>query len=71
MTKSETPEEIISIIGSSYFTPIVELVDHWVASCPTVRRDSVGTQYYAGGYAVSVIILLVAVLESFVARDRH
>lgn len=71
MTNSETPEEIISIIGSSYFTPITELVDHWVASCSIMRRDSVGTQFYASGYAVAVIILLVAALESFVARDRH
>jgi hypothetical protein len=70
MTKSETHQEIISIIGSQYFTPIAELVDRWVA-CPTVRRDSVGTQFYAGGYAVAVIVLLVAALESFVARDRH
>jgi hypothetical protein len=71
MTKYETPKEIISIIGSSYFKPIAELVDHWVASGPTVRRDSVGTQFYADGYAVAVIVLLVAALESFVARDRH
>lgn len=71
MTKYETPKEIISIIGSSYFTPIAELVDHWVASGPTVRRDSVGTQFYADGHAVAIIVLLVAALESFVARDRH
>lgn len=71
MTKYETPKEIISIIGSSCFTPIAELVDHWVASGPTVRRDSVGTQFYADGYAVAIIVLLVAALESFVARDRH
>lgn len=71
MTESESHQEIISIIGSQYFTPIAELVDRWVASCPTERRDSVGTQFYAGGYAVAVIVLLVAALESFVARDRH
>jgi hypothetical protein len=46
------------------------VVDHWVAH-PTMRRDSVGTQFNAGGYAVAVILLLVAALESFVARDRH
>ena len=70
MTKSGPYQEIISIIGSQYFTPIAKLVDHWVAH-PTMRRDSVGTQFYAGGYAVAVILLLVAALESFVARDRH
>ena len=70
MTKSGPYQEIISIIGSQYFTPIAELVDHWVAH-HTMRRDSVGTQFYAGGYAVAVILLLVAALESFVARDRH
>ena len=70
MTKVEPYQEIISIIGSKYFTPIADLVDHWVVH-PTMRRDSVGTQFYAGGYAVSIILLLVAALESFVARDRH
>ncbi len=70
MTKSERLEEIISIIGSQYYTPIAELIDHWVAR-PSVRRDSVGSQFYSGGYAVAVTVLLVAALESFVARDRH
>ena len=70
MMKSGPDQEIISIIGAQYFTPIAELVDHWVTH-PTMRRDSVGTQFYAGGYAVAVILLLVAALESFVARDRH
>ena len=70
MMKLRSYQEIISIIGSQYFTPIAEIVDHWVAH-PTIRRDSVGTQFYAGGYAVAVILLLVAALESFIARDRH
>ena len=36
-----------------------------------VRRDSVGAPFFEGGYAVAVIILLVAAVESFVARDRY
>lgn len=69
MTESESYREIISIIGSQYFTPIAELIDKWVSRRP-VRRDSVGAPFYEGGYAVATIILLVAALESFVARDR-
>jgi hypothetical protein len=69
MTESESHQEIISIIGSQYFTPIAELIDKWVTRRP-VRRDSVGAPFFEGGYAVATIILLVAALESFVARDR-
>jgi len=69
MTESESYQEIISIIGTQYFTPIAELIDKWVARRP-VRRDSVGAPYFEGGYAVATIILLVAALESFVAHDR-
>ncbi len=70
-SKQSREQEIISIVGSSYFTLIAELIDRWVTH-PTVRRDSVGPQFDAGGgYAVAVILLLVAALESFVARDRH
>jgi hypothetical protein len=69
MSTAETHQEIISIIGSQYFAPIAQLVDKWVDRRP-VRRDSVGAPFYEGGYAVSVIILLVAALESYVARDR-
>ena len=70
MTKSEKDGEIISIIGSEYYSPIAELIDHWVAQ-PSLRRDTVGNQFDTGGYAVAVILLLVGALESFVARDRH
>lgn len=71
MNHSKQDQEIISIVGSSYFTLIAELIDRWVTH-PNVRRDSVGSQFDAGGgYAVAVILLLVAALESFVARDRH
>ncbi|HNP80667.1 MAG TPA: hypothetical protein PKN47_04315 [Nitrospira sp.] len=70
MSTAETHREIISIIGQEYFTPIAHLIDKWVDSRP-VRRDSVGAPFFEGGYAVSVIILLVAAVESFVARDRY
>lgn len=69
MTSEEQHQEIISIIGSQYFTPIAELIDKWVSRRP-VRRDAVGAPFFEGGYAVATIILLVAALESFVARDR-
>jgi len=70
MEKLERHQETISIIGSQYFTPIADLVFQLTA-CFTVRRDSVGTQFDAGGYAAAIILLLVGALESFVARDRH
>jgi hypothetical protein len=69
MPRRDSHQEIISIVGSQYFTPIAELVDKWVSRRP-VRRDAVGATFDEGGYTVAVIMLLVAALESFVARDR-
>ena len=69
MVKAGPQEKIISIIGNQYFTLIADLINKWIAR-PPVPRDRITAPYYECGYAVLVIILLIASVESYVARDR-
>ena len=66
-TKKET---LVSILGSSYFQPIADLLDRWFSQ-PRPRSNAVQSGYYEHGYAASVIILLVAMFESYVVRVRY
>lgn len=69
-TDDKAIPDIVTIIGSSYFQPIADLV----AKLITIEQCSIGNPSGAGwrenGYAASISILLVALLESFVARLR-
>jgi hypothetical protein len=60
----------VSILGSSYFEPIADLLDRWL-SRPSHKPNAVQSGYYEHGYAASVILLLVAMLESYVVRVRY
>lgn len=62
-------EKIVTIIGSSYFQPMADLLDRWLAR-RRPRPNAAQAGYYENGYAASFIVLLVAVLESYVARIR-
>lgn len=63
-------ETLVSILGSSYFQPIADLIDRWF-SRPRPRSNAVQSGYYEHGYATSVILLLVAMFESYVVRVRY
>jgi len=63
-------DTIVSILGSSYFQPIANLIDHWLER-PHHRPNRVQSGYYEHGYAASVILLLVAMFESYVMRLRY
>jgi hypothetical protein len=63
-------ETLISILGSSYFQPIANLVERWTALRPT-SSSRVQSGYFEHGYAASVILLLVAMFESYVVRLRY
>jgi hypothetical protein len=64
-----TKETLVSILGSSYFQPIANLVERWNAF-PHHRPNKVQSGFYESGYASSVILLLVAMFESYVVRLR-
>jgi hypothetical protein len=63
-------EESVSIIGSGYFQPVADLVDRSLR-WPATKRSSVRALYYDNIYAVSVILLMVASLESYATRLRY
>ncbi len=62
--------QIISVIGSQFYQPIADLISKLVAQ-PYRLPDRVGTNYYEGGYSAAVILLLAAVVESLIQRDRY
>lgn len=61
------PEDIITVVGSSYYEPIADLVDRLLLRPrPTSTTVNVGVR--ENGYCCSIVLLLVVVLESYVAR---
>jgi len=62
-------ETLVSILGSSYFQPIANLVERWRVYTPH-RPNKVQSGFYEHGYAASVILLLVAMFESYAVRLR-
>jgi hypothetical protein len=62
--------KVITIIGPSYFQPIADLVEKMVSK-PRPPNGSKGTGFSEQGYAASLIILLVALLESFTSRLKY
>ena len=63
-------EQIVSIIGSGYFEPVALLIERSLKWRMT-KRGSVGALHYDNIYAVSVILLMVAALESYTTRLRY
>lgn len=61
--------DIITIVGSSYFQPISDLIELLLRK-PAPGVYPAGTSNRENGYAASITILLVAVLESYTARLR-
>jgi hypothetical protein len=64
---SSIPERHISIIGSSYLYPITSLIEILQPLEPKGSND-LQTSAYENGYAVSIIILTVLLVESIVAK---
>lgn len=62
-------DDLITIVGTSYFQPITDLIGNLLESKVPVA-NSAQTSCRENGYSVSLIVLLVAVLESFVCRLR-
>jgi hypothetical protein len=67
---ARTRDSLVSILGSSYFKPIADLLDRWLSQ-PSHRPNAVQSGYYEHGYAASTILLLVAMFESYLVRVRY
>jgi exopolyphosphatase / guanosine-5'-triphosphate,3'-diphosphate pyrophosphatase len=67
--KIESPKEL-SVIGGQLFQPIADLVEGLLKR-PFRKPDRIGSNYFEGGYSAAIIVLLVAVVESLVQRDRY
>ena len=67
---ARTKDIQVTILGSSYFDPITDLMDRWL-SRPSHRPNAVQSGHYEHGYAASIILLLVAMFESYVVRVRY
>jgi hypothetical protein len=52
------------------YQPIADLLGS-LLDRPYRRPDRVSSNYFEGGYAAALIVLLAAVVESFVQRDRY
>ena len=61
--------KFVTVLGSSYFEPISNLVEKLVVR-EHRRGNKVQSGYYEHGYSASIILLLVAMFESYVSRLR-
>ena len=61
--------DLVTVVGSAYFQPIADLVGN-LRRRPAPDPDPSGTSHRENGYAASISVLLVAVLESYTARLR-
>ncbi|MBC3926760.1 hypothetical protein [Undibacterium sp. CY21W] len=68
MTTPTIPD-VITIVGSSYFQPITDLVERLLKR-PYPQLGLAGAGDWENGYSVAITVLLVAVLESFTSRLR-
>lgn len=62
-------DDQITIVGSSYFQPIADLIEK-LASHPMPVPGPAGTSRRENGYSNALVILFVTVLESYTARVR-
>lgn len=68
MTSSAVPD-VITIIGTAYLQPIADLLEKLLKK-PISGVGPGGTSGHENGYSAAVIVLLVAVLESYTSRVR-
>lgn len=64
------PTQIISVIGSQLYQPIADLLGS-LLDRPYRKPDRISSNHFEGGYAAALIVLIAAVVESFVQRDRY
>jgi hypothetical protein len=69
----ESSDQLVTIVGSSYFQPITDLIARLLGRPkPTSNEvNEVQTSPLENGYCTSLVLLLVAMLESYVMRVRY
>jgi hypothetical protein len=68
LTRPAIPD-VISIVGSAYLQPIADLLEKLLEQ-PISGNGPAGSSMHENGYSSALVILLVAVIESFTARLR-
>lgn len=63
-------QKMVSILGDGYLQPVADLVEKTL-KWPATKRNAVQALHYDNIYAVSIILLLVATVESYVTRLRY
>jgi hypothetical protein len=63
----ESSDQLVTIVGSSYFQPITDLIARLLGR-PKPSSNEVQTSSHENGYCASLVLLLVAMLESYVMR---
>lgn len=61
--------DVITVVGSAYQQPIADLLDKLLKRPPPAANPA-GTNMRENGYSAALIILLVAMLESYTSRLR-
>lgn len=61
--------KLVTIVGSAYCQPIADLLDRALTD-KRPRPNKIQSGFYENGYATSVVLLLVALFESYVSRLR-
>ena len=62
-------DSLVTVVGSAYFQPIGDLVKRLVRRKPH-RLNRVQSGYDEHGYSASIVLLLVAMFESYMSRVR-
>lgn len=68
MTRHTIPD-VISVAGSAYLQPIADLLENLLEQ-PVSGKGPAGSSMHENGYSSALVILLVAVIESYTARLR-
>lgn len=69
MSKPPFTDDLITIVGTGYFQPISDLIENLFKSNAPAPH-AMGTSCRENGYSASLVVLLVALLESFVSRIK-
>lgn len=67
MSKLSVTNDLITVVGTSYFQPIADLIENLLKKTAPAPHP-MGTSCRENGYSASLVVLSVALLESFVSR---
>ncbi len=65
-----TSETLVTVLGSAYFQPIADLLERLLAR-KSPRSTRVQSGHDESGYSAAIIVLLVAMFESYTSRVRY